>query len=330
MLDVRRLQIIAAVADEGSFTAAARRLHLTQSAVSQQMSALEQELGVVLLERMARGVRLTPAGQALVVRTKRLFRDITTVEQEIRAFGEGPQEIRLGAFASAGVELLPLALKEFRTRRPGVRILLSSADEPLAQLREGTVHALLTWEYTFAPQPLDPGLTQLRLPDDPLRVLLPADHPLAREEHLTLAELSDERWVVRSHRAPYEDAYQRMCRTAGFEPQIAFKADDYESLQGLVAANMGVSLIPVLSINPFRDDVVTCRLSTPEFARRVTAVTLSPAAWASPMADFLEILRTTAEEIHRPCPPAASPASAGPRPDGRRPATTARRSGDAG
>jgi DNA-binding transcriptional LysR family regulator len=299
MIDIRRLQIFVAVADEGSFTAAAQRLYLTQSAVSQQMATLEREIGVSLLRRMPRGVRLTPAGDVLATRAKGLFAEIATIEQEVHTFGDGPQEIMLGAFATAGVELLPVALKAFKVRCPDVRVQLSSVytDDAINRLRDGDIHVLLTWEYDFAPQPMVGSVAQLRLTDDPLLVVLPADHALAREDQVRLVDLAADRWVVRSHRPPYEDAYETMCRIAGFEPDVAFRTDDYQSLQGLVAAGMGVSLIPQLSLTAHRDDVVIRPLRTPTFARRVTAMTLPEAGRAGPVADFLDTLRTTAQEV---------------------------------
>jgi DNA-binding transcriptional LysR family regulator len=287
------------VAEEGSFTAAAARLYLTQSAVSQQMAALEREIGVPLLHRLARGVRLTPAGEVLATRSKGLFGEIATIEQEVRTFGDGPQQIMLGAFATAGVELLPVALKTFKAQRPEVRVGLSPVhtDDAVARLRAGDIHVLLTWEYDFAPQPMDDSLAQLRLPDDPLLVVLPADHALAKQDRILLADLAADRWVVRVHRAPYVDAYETMCRIAGFEPDVAFRTDDYQALQGLVAAGMGVSLVPQLSLTAHRDDVVIRPLLAPTFARRVTALTLPEAGRSGPIADFLDTLRATAEDV---------------------------------
>ncbi|WP_329454809.1 LysR family transcriptional regulator [Streptomyces sp. NBC_01497] len=299
MLDVRRLQVFLAVAEEGSVTAAAQRLYLTQSAVSQQVQALERELDVPLLRRVARGVRLTPAGAALAAHAKDLFGRLTTVEEEIRSFADGSREVRLGAFASAGVELLPLALRTFRARRPDVRVLLNSvhADDPPVGLREGRFHALLTWEYDFAPQPADPGLAPWHLADDPLRAVVPADHPLAGRHEVALSELAAERWVVRAHRAPYADAYETMCRIAGFEPAVAFTTDDYQSLQGLVAAGMGVSLAPALSLFPHREDIAVLRVAAPAPARRVSALTLTAPGPGTPLRDLLDILADTARDL---------------------------------
>lgn len=300
MLDVRRLRIFVTVADEGSFTAAAQKLYLTQSAVSQQMSVFEREIGVPLLRRTPRGVSLTEAGETLVQRARGLFGEISAIEQEIHAFGDHSREIRLGAFSTAGMELLPHALKLFKAQQPGVRVLLRSipTDDLLARLWEGEVHLLLLWDYNFAPQPLDRSLSVSRLPDDPLMVVLPADHDLAGKEHIALADLAHERWVVRAHRPPYADAYETMCRIAGFEPDIAFRADDYQSLQGLVAAGMGVSMAPALSLRPARDDVAIRPLSDPTFTRRVTVVTLPHVERSVPVAEFLGALRDSAEALH--------------------------------
>lgn len=296
VIDVRRLRIFVAVAEEGSFTAAAQRLYLTQSAVSQQMSVFEREMGIPLVRRMPRGVALTDAGTALVARARHLFGEISAIEQEIRNFGDDDQEIRLGAFATAGVELLPQALKAFKRDRPGVRVLLRSvhSGDAAARLRDGDIHVLLVWEYNFAPQPADRSLAQLRLPDDPLLAVLPVDHPLADRDGVALAELSGERWVARSHRPPYDQAYETMCRIAGFEPDVAFRTDDYHALQGLVAAGMGVSLAPALSLSPHRDDVVTPALTDPTFTRRVTVLTLPEVSHTAPIADLLDVLRATA------------------------------------
>jgi DNA-binding transcriptional LysR family regulator len=299
VLDIRRLEVFVAVAEEGSFTAAAQRLYLTQSAVSQQVAALERELGTPLLHRLARGVRPTTAGAVLADRSKHLFGQITSVEQYVRAFGNGPREIRLGAFATAGVELLPIALRTFRKRHPDIRVELTAVhtDSAPAGLREGHIHALLTWDYDIAPQPTDPGLVQRHLPDDPLRILVAADHPLAGRGEVSLADMAGERWVVRAHRAPHSAAHETMCRIAGFEPVVAFRTDDYQSLQGLVAAGMGVGLAPALSLFPPRDDVRVLRLAAPVFTRRVTALTLEEPAPDTPVRDFLDILCATAEDL---------------------------------
>ncbi|HEY1824037.1 MAG TPA: LysR family transcriptional regulator [Trebonia sp.] len=296
MLDSRRLRILLAVAEEKSFTAAAQRLGLTQSAVSQQMAALERETGVTLLTRTPQGVSVTEAGSMLAERSYRLLAAVSAVEAELLTVGDAGPEIRLGAFSTAGLELLPQALKAFRAARPDVRVSLVSLPpgDMTAPLWDGTIHALLTWEYSFAPQPLNRRLAQFRLPDDPLLAVLPVDHPLAARAEIALADLADEPWIARAHREPYENAYEMMCRIAGFEPEITFRVDDYETLQGLVAARLGVSMAPALSLVQHRPDIVIRPISRPVFTRQVSALALVDGPRTAPLADFIDILRQAA------------------------------------
>lgn len=296
MLDPRRLRILLAVADEKSFSAAARRLGLTQSAVSQQMAALERETGVALLTRAAHGISLTDAGTILAERSYRLLAEVTAVEAELLTAGNAAPEIRLGTFSTAGLELLPRALSTFRAVRPDVRVSLVSLSpgDITAPLWDGSIHVLLTWEYSFAPQPLNRRLAHFRLADDPLLAVLPAGHPLAARAEIALTELADEPWMARAHREPYENAYETMCRIAGFEPEIVFRVDDYETLQGLVAAGLGVSVAPALSLVPRRPDVVIRPISQPAFSRQVSALTLIDGPRTAPLADFIGTLRRTA------------------------------------
>jgi len=177
-----------------------------------------------------------------------------------------------------------------------VRVSLVSlpSGDITAPLWDGSIHALLTWEYSFAPQPLNRRLAQFRLPDDPLLAVLPADHPLAGRTEIALAELADEPWIARAHREPNENAYETMCRIAGFEPEISFRVDDYETLQGLVAARLGVSMAPALSLVQHRPDIVTRRISRPVFTRQVSALTLVDGQRIAPLAAFIDILRQTA------------------------------------
>jgi DNA-binding transcriptional LysR family regulator len=299
MLDPRRLRILLAVAEEKSFTAAAQRLSLTQSAVSQQMATLERETGVTLLTRTPQGVSLTEAGSMLAEGAYRLLAEIRAVEAELLAAGDTRPEIRLGGFSSAGLKLLPQALRAFRASLPDVRVSLVSlpSGDITTALRDGVVHVFLTWEYSFAPQPLNRRVAQFRLLDDPLLAVLPSGHRLSSEPEIALADLAGEPWLTRAHGEPYENAYETMCRIAGFEPDIAFRADGYESLQGLVAAGLGVSVAPALSLVPRRPDVVVRPISRPAFSRQVSALTLIDGSQTAPLADFMAILRQSAEEV---------------------------------
>lgn len=301
MLDLRRLRIYAAVAEGGSFTAAATALFLSQPAVSQQMAILEREAGVTLLERLPRGIRLTPAGQLLAERATRLLAEVDEIEDELRRFGAGLREVHLGAFPTAGADLVPLTIAAYTERHPDVRVVLTPAhaNDVVAQLHSSRIAVGLVWDYDFAPQVLDTAFDRVELLADPLRVVLPADHPAAGEGEVALRDLSEEPWIVRAHRPPYAHAFEQMCRIAGFEPQVAFRTDNYQAIQGLVAARAGIGLVPRLSLTPRRRDVVAVPMAPPAFSRRIAALAVPAATRPSTVDDLLDVLRATADTLQR-------------------------------
>jgi DNA-binding transcriptional LysR family regulator len=301
VLDLRRLRIFAAVAEEGSFTAAASALYLSQPAVSQQMAILEREAGVPLLERLPRGIRLTEAGRLLAKRTAALLAEMNEIEDELRGFGAGVREVSLGAFPTAGADLVPLAIRAFRERHPGVRVVLTPAhtNDVVAQLHSSRIAVGLVWDYDFAPQATDPALSRIELLADPLRVILPAAHPAAGERAVALRDLAEEPWIVRAHRPPYAQAFEQMCRIAGFEPRVAFRTDTYQAIQGLVAAGIGLGLAPRMSLVPRRRDVVAVAVAAPAFSRRIAALAMPEASRPSTVDDLLDVLRTTADALSR-------------------------------
>lgn len=276
MLEVRRLRIFAAVAERGSFTAAADELFMTHSAVSQQMALLERQLGVPLVVRGPRGVELTEAGRLLAERGTMLLGSIADLEREMRDLKARGETVRLGAFPTAGADLIPRVVKQFQQRFPDIRVVLRSAHagDMASCLRDGAIHLGLVWDYSFAPRTTPADVERVPLAEDPLCVLVPADHPLAGEPGVALAELAGEDWVVREHKPPYDDAFTVMCRLAGFEPNIAFVTDDYPSAQGLVAAAIGISVAPRLSLVAQRSDVVAVPIAEPAPSRRIAAIRL--------------------------------------------------------
>lgn len=313
MLDTRRLRVLCVVAQEGSFTAAADRLYLTQSAVSQQMAILEREVGLALLERLPRGVRLTPAGQLLTDRARALLVQLSGIEEELHRLVDGPRQVRLGTFSTAGLDLLPALVQRYRQRHEGNRLVVvpTQPNEVVALLRDRTVDVAVVWDYAFAPVSHE-DLPYEHLQDDPLRLLVPRGHPLstgrgdvgsALDTAVDLHDLASEGWVVRRHRAPYEEAFATMCRIAGFEPDIVFTTDDYPSVQGLVAAGVGVGVVPEMSLTAQHGDVVAVPLTNPAFSRRIGALTLRDGRRDPAVVQLLEALRVDAATA---CPPALS------------------------
>jgi DNA-binding transcriptional LysR family regulator len=294
MLDVRRMRVLREVVARGSFSAAADALAYTQSAVSQQIAALEREAGTRLVERSSRGVSPTDAGRALVAHADVILARLADAEAELGAIaGLRGGRLRLTTFASAGATIMPEAIAAFRDRHPGVELTLEPEEpqEGLARLRAGDCDIALTLGTTFDPPGRDDDLELLDLVDDPMYLLLPRGHHLADRAELCLDAFAEDEWILGSTgRCPDTRILVRACQQAGFEPRIAFHSDDYLSIQGFVAAGFGVSLLPDLALVAVRDDVVVRSLGSCAPVRRVQAATLA-GAWASPARQaMLEVL----------------------------------------
>ncbi|MDN3354070.1 LysR family transcriptional regulator [Actinomadura sp. DC4] len=294
-MDVRRLRIFSTVVEHGSVTAAAKALFMTPSAVSQQLALLERQLGLALVTRGPRGVEPTGAGRLLAERSVTLLAGVARLEHEMRDLGAA--RVRLAVFPAAGADLVPRVVRACRRRFPDVRVELRSvpAADMASRLRDGSVHLGLVWDYDFAPRTFAADLERIPLGDDPLYVLFPADHPLAAERRVRLADLAGERWVVRGHRPPYDEAFAEMCRLSGFKPDVGFVTEDYQAAQGMVAAGIGISAVPRMSLASRRPDVVAVPMAGPARCRRI-AVLRAPGADRPQAAEgMLTVLRDDLE-----------------------------------
>jgi DNA-binding transcriptional LysR family regulator len=300
MLDVRRMRVLREVAQRGSFSAAADALAYTQSAVSQQIAALEREAGTRLVERNARGVRLTDAGRALVEHTDAILARLADAEAELEAIaGLRGGRLRLASFPSAGATVMPEAIARFRDRHPAVELTLEPAEpEPsILKLRAGTVDLVLDITAGFRP-PRDEAVDRLHLLDDPMYVALPANHPLARKRSLKLEELADESWILgTTGSCPDASIFLRSCQLAGFEPNVTFNSDDYFAIQGFVAAGMGASFIPDLALITVREDIVVRSLGARPPKRVIWAATLRESYCSPARQAMLEILVEVSAEF---------------------------------
>jgi DNA-binding transcriptional LysR family regulator len=295
MLNVNRLRILREVAARGSFSAAAQSLSYTQSAVSQQIATLEAETGTLLVERRPRGLRLTPAGQALVEHTDAIMARLESAEAELASIaGLGGGRLRMASFPTAGATLMPLAVAEFSVRHPGVELTLAEGEpeEMAPRLRDGEFDLGLLFRFPGVGAGFD-GLHTTDLLEDPLYLALPREHRLAERRTLRLADLAGEAWVQTSADSPCARHVVRSCHAAGFEPRVSFESDDYLTVQGLVAAGVGVALIPRLALSGVRDDIAVRELSPSSPVRHVLAATVR-GAQVPAAAAMLEILRGAA------------------------------------
>src|ERR1700761_2526051 len=247
MLDAQRLMVLAEVAHAGSIAAAAQRLAFTPSAVSQQVGKLERDLGCQLLHRHPRGVTLTPAGQVLLSHAETVLGELRTAEQAVRAaVDSAPARLAVGTFASAGQSLVPRALARFRQRHPGVALTLLDIEPPdgYGLVRTGDLDLLITHRYPGTPLPEPHGLARRLLRQDPLRLVLPASHPLTGRRQLTTAELTGQEWICGAPGVPNRACLELTAAAAGFHPQVAYETRDYQVTLALIAAGLGVSLVP--------------------------------------------------------------------------------------
>jgi molybdate transport repressor ModE-like protein len=294
MLDVRRMRILREVAEQGSFSAAADSLHLTQSAVSQQIAALERETGAVLVDRNRGHLRLTDPGQALVGHAEAVLARLDEAEQELQEIaGLRGGRVRMASFPTAGATVVIRAVASFRRKHPGVELKLSEAEpeESIPQVRSGEHDLVLVYDYDYVPLPEDRDTERHLLLEEHMQLALPKDHRLAGRERAPLAELRDETWIVGTARHSCRDNVVLGCRRAGFEPKIGFESDDYQVHQSLVSAGMGVSLVPELLLTGRHPGMRVIEIEPDPPVRRVWAMTrVSPARSAATDA-MLEVLQ---------------------------------------
>ncbi len=300
MLDVRRMRVLREVAVRGSFSAAAEALSFTQSAVSQQIAALEREAGTVLVQRNARGVRLTEAGEALVRHAEAVLARLAEAEAELEAIaGLRGGRLRLAAFESAAASLMPLAIAAFRSAHPGVELslILSEPDQSAPLLKSGELDLALGFDARIRPE-VD-GIARQHLLSDPLYLVMPADHPLVHKRNVRLADFAEDPWIAGTYDCECNRLITRACAASGFEPRIAFETDDYTAMQGFVAAGVGISLIAELGLSSVRDDIVVRGLGRDTPVREVYAATAVDAYRTPATEAMLDILAEVAGRYER-------------------------------
>ena len=257
MLDLRRLEALLAVARTGSVSRAAEELHYGQPTVSHHLRRLEAETGAVLVQRVGRGVRLTAEGRRLADRAEEVLGLLQRAETELAdATTLRHGRVRLAAFPSATATLVPRLLAVLADLAPGLVLELTEAEPPegIALLRAGEVDLALAFSYPDVPE--DPQLSVTELVEDPL--FLVTDTRRAPAGPLRdLGAYAAARWVTGCERCRQELLV--LCAAAGFEPEVVFATDDYVAVQAMVAAGLGVSLLPGLALEAHRhpDVVVT-------------------------------------------------------------------------
>jgi DNA-binding transcriptional LysR family regulator len=307
MLDVKQLRVLKAVSEHGSFSAAAEALSYTQPAVSQQIAALEKQAGTTLVDRGSRGVTLTEAGHTLVEHAEVVLARLSAAEAELEAMrGVRGGRVRLSSFPTAGASLLPPAIALFTRRHPDVELTFVEEDpqEAVPMLRAAELEVAIVFEYRDLSQPeldrLYEGIELRHLIDDPMYIAVPHDHPAARRRRVRLEEFADDVWIQNDTRGPCGRLHLAACVDAGFEPKIGYDSDDYNVVQGLIAAGVGISLLPALSLTNVRDDIAVRSLGPRAPARRIASAVIE-GRYRSPATEaMLDILTEVADGFELP------------------------------
>jgi molybdate transport repressor ModE-like protein len=311
MLDVRRLRVLLEVSRQGSFSAAADALSFTQSAVSQQIAALEREAGAKLVERRAGGARLTDAGVALARHADVVLARLADAERELAAIAglEGGR-VRLASFPSAGATLVTEAVALFHRRYPQVELSLieGEPDETVPALRRGESDLAVVFDYAADSRSSEllAGLDYIHLLDDPLHVVVPNDHPIASRKSVRLEDLAGEQWVGGCGGGVCNAMLVEACQRAGFVPNVAFESDDHNVLMGLVAAGVGVTLLPELAVASGHPGVGVRPVAGSKPRRRIY-VAVPADAYCSPATEaMIEVLETVSRRFEGPLNKAAA------------------------
>ena len=255
-LDVQSLRLVKAVADEGSITGAAAVLGYSQPAISQHLKRLEARLGVPLVERVGRSVRLTEAGRVLARHAPAVTTALDAAAGELAQLRGGRTgRVRLVSFPSASPTVVPRLLRELAETNPGIQVTYVEAEPPEAveAVREDRADLALTFSYPGDRD--DPhgasarGLSVRTAGHDDMLAVLPLEHPAAQHDDFDVATLASENWIAGCPRC--RGHLMELCGRAGFEPRITFETDNFVAVEGLVAQGIGVATLPRLAVEAF-------------------------------------------------------------------------------
>lgn len=298
-LDLRRLQLLREFEERGTLAAVAAALGYSPSAVSQQLALLEKDVATPLFEKAGRGVRLTDAGQLLVGHARVLLAAAEAAEADLAALaGDVRGTVRAGGLQSAARRLLIPAVASMMTHHPDVRVELSELEleQALPGLRLGAVDFVIGDEYDGHPRPRPAGLRFEVVHEELLKIVLPADHPLARSARpVALADLRSDIWTASAEGTGHHRMVIGTCRSlGGYEPDLRHRSNDADVQLELVRAGAAVALMPVLTL-PVIDRRIAIRdTAAVRLTRRLVAVTRD-----TPSAPALTALMAAVKEQER-------------------------------
>ena len=303
MIDVRRLAVLRELHRCGTVTAAAAALHLTPSAVSQQLAALGRQTGTPLVEQSGRRLALTGAGLVLVQHAEAVLAELEHAETALRAFAAGEAGVvTVGAFPTAINGLVLPAMRDLRAAAPEVRVHVRdfNGDAAVEALMAGEVDVALWLTHPGSRTVEERGAVGVPLLDDVLDLVLPADHPQAGARSVSLSSLRDDPWVGGLANSPCRKIFEAACAGAGFTARVEHCTDDWSAVVGLVGAGAGVALVPRLAQPQESGGVVIRPVAGPPPRRSIKLVTRPAAATAPHVAAVIDRITAAATEVAGP------------------------------
>jgi DNA-binding transcriptional LysR family regulator len=286
MFDLFRLRLLDELAHRGTMTAVASAFRLTSSAVSQQLATLEREAGVPLLERIGRGVRFTPEGTQLATHAREIITAVEEAAADLRGPSKRPEgTLDVACFSTyARTHLVP-AIVRVQRRAPKLNVIVHEVEpaDAIEAMRRGRYHVVIAFEYNVVPR-ARVGLRWVPLLDEPVHLVLPAGwrrNPAGTP--IELARLAVESWIVGSRQTDDRLMAERACAACGFAPRITHTVDDYALLLAMVAAGLGVGLVPELGLRARAPGTVVIRRPGGQPLRRQVHAATRPTLEWSPL-----------------------------------------------
>lgn len=295
-MDLRQLRYLVALAEERNFTRAAAREHIAQPALSQQLRRLEDELGLVLVERTTRQMQLTEAGELLVARARRILAEVDAAGDELEDIrGIRVGRVRVGAMHTMGPIDVSLPLAIFHRRHPGIE--LTVREEPSEELATMIRDDALDLAFLSVTERVEShGLALHQLISEELVVLLPPEHKLARRRRVRMSELRDEEFISYRPGARLRELLFAAGRQAGFEPQVRLESNESQRIRRLVARGMGVAILPRSDAVSPGAEVALAALTEPPLRRDITLAWRQDKRHSPAVAEFLALVRETFTE----------------------------------
>lgn len=271
-MDLGRLRTLRELSIRKTMAAVSEALYVSPSAISQQLTLLEQEVGASLIERRGRGVALTAAGQVLVEHAERVFAELETAKADIQKLENlVAGDIRIAAFPSVAAAIMPSAIRDLKRQHPLLNIGFDEMEpeESLSALRTWQTDIAIIDDLNVLAGALDRGIETVPLAEDVFLVMMGREHPLAEKLDVTLNELRDESWVIDTASSNYTSMITQACQGSGFDPRIVARCKGFEVSVALIREHCGISILPGLRASRDLTDVEVRPLK-PEIRRRIS------------------------------------------------------------